>query len=452
MATYTAGCSSVGGFGYAGNFTLYVELANSGGNPNTNISTVWYKVYCSSNGSGSINSAHFEYFELNGTVIKNENVSVSVSSPNAYIPIAEGHIDVGHNADGTKTVSFNAQIRGLTYGVSSSVSGNFTLDTIPRYANLTSLSVSGRTSSSLTLSFTADKNAWIFASLDGGASWLNNGQPFVSNQSSGSFTISSLTSNTTYNVTVLCRAISSTSSLDTRQVISGTTFAQTISTISLSSKSVNHITVSSSCNVAVSSTQYRIKTYGGSYGSYQNSATFSSLTPNTTYVIQVRKIGQASGEAGTAEITVATYQIATISSAPNINHGDNETITYSNPSGGTIAIAIYNTAGTTAYAAYRTCSGNSYTFSFTDTELDSLYKLYGNNNTITVRVYLRTSANNVNYTNYKNITITLTGNQKTGYTNVNGTWKRTKRWVKVDGTWKRCVRWINVNGTWKRCI
>ena len=76
----------------------------------------------------------------------------------------------------------------------------------------------------------------------------------------------------------------------------------------------------------------------------------------------------------------------------------------------------------------------------------------GTSNTLTVRAYLRTTTNNSNYYDYKSITITLTGNQKTGHINVSNTWKRSKKWVNVNGTWKRCVRWVNVNGTWKRCI
>jgi len=83
--------------------------------------------------------------------------------------------------------------------------------------------------------------------------------------------------------------------------------------------------------------------------------------------------------------------------------------------------------------------------------LDSLYKMF-EYNTITVRIYLRTTANNLSYWDYKTVTITLTGNQKTGHINVSGTWKRSKKWANVNGTWKRCVRWININGTWKRCI
>jgi gamma-glutamylcysteine synthetase len=112
-------------------------------------------------------------------------------------------------------------------------------------------------------------------------------------------------------------------------------------------------------------------------------------------------------------------------------------------------IGLYKTDGTTAIAAYRTCTGTSYTFSFTDAELDAIYKLYGNNNSIQARVYLKTANT---YYDYKTITITLKGNQKTMREKVNGTWKRGKVFIKVNGTWKNGVVWEKVNGTWKRGI
>ena len=52
MATYTAGCSAVGGFGYASRFTLVVELSDSGGDSSTNKSTVSYNVYFYNNTGG----------------------------------------------------------------------------------------------------------------------------------------------------------------------------------------------------------------------------------------------------------------------------------------------------------------------------------------------------------------------------------------------------------------
>jgi hypothetical protein len=142
---------------------------------------------------------------------------------------------------------------------------------------------------------------------------------------------------------------------------------------------------------------------------------------------------------------------ATLTNVPNINHGSNLTATYSNPASRSIQIGLFKTDALTALAPYRNCSGTSYTFTFTDTELDNIYKQYGNNNSFQARVYLKT-ANNTSYLDYKTITITLKGNQKTMREKVSGTWKRGKVFIKVNGTWKNGVVWEKVNGTWKRGI
>lgn len=141
--TFSAQCSSVGGFSYAQYFRLYVVLTDRDGNPVTNKSLVDFNVYCQSSGSGSINARHRLYFNINGTTNKDEIVQVDVSSPYAYIQIASGTIEVDHN--GIDKIPFSASIQGQTYGVSASVSGNFTLENIPRYTSITYFSVENLT-------------------------------------------------------------------------------------------------------------------------------------------------------------------------------------------------------------------------------------------------------------------------------------------------------------------
>ena len=181
--------------------------------------------------------------------------------------------------------------------------------------------------------------------------------------------------------------------------------------------------------------------------------TITGLAPNTTYNIRTRIRRADSGlwtESGT--ISGKTKDIAKITKAPNINHGNSLKVEYTNPSGSSLEIGIWKTDGTTMLTGgYRSCSGSSYTFNFTDEELDRIYKLYGNNNQITVRAYLRT-AGNANYLNYKDFTITLKGNQKTLKIKENNSYKRGKLWVKVSNEWKRAVIWTKVNGTWRRGI
>lgn len=228
MATYKQGCSKVGGFSYASNFTLYVILTDRDGNSSTNKSFVDYNVYCQSNGSGSINAKHRRFFSINNSTKIDTTGTINASSPNAYISIASGTIEVQHNNDGTKTIPFSAQIQASSYGVSATINGNFELNKIPRYANLTSLSIKSRTINSITIQFSTDKRANIYCNVNG-SSWLNSGNPFISNTTSGQFTVKfknaestqRLDPNSNYNFNVLARAVDS--GLDTVKAISSTT-------------------------------------------------------------------------------------------------------------------------------------------------------------------------------------------------------------------------------------
>ena len=372
MATYEAQCSAVGSFGYANYFKLYVVLTEVNVNVANNTSQIQYNVYCKSSGSGSIDAKHFKYFNMNDQEFINKTEQVTVSSPNAYIQIASGTTGViTHNVDGTKQVGFSAQIKASSYGVSASLNGVFTLSTIPRYANLTSLAVKSRTVNSITLSYTTDKPAWLFINLNNGESWLNGGEPFKSNTTSGELTIyykdrsstKKLDPNTTYNITVLCRALNRDSEIDTQKNIQAT-----------------------------------------------------------------------------------TYDIARISSLANFEHGNNTTASITNPA----SISSLNLVMKVGdiQILNRTVKAGSNTITFSDTELDSLYKKYGSSNSLTATFVLSGSG----YTNSKTCTVTLKGNQKTVRTNVSSSWKRGKLWTNVNGTWKRGVLWTNVSGTWKRGI
>ena len=201
--TFSTGCSAVGSFNYAGNFTLYVVLTDREGNATSNVSKVDYNVYCQSNGSGSISAKHYKYFSINGSEKINATESVNVSSPYAYISIASGTIEVTHNNDGSKTIPFSAQIKASSYGVSASVSGNFELEKIPRYFSSTpSISASSKTLTSITFKWSTSETC---DKIDYTLNGTNKGQIWTGSATSGTFTINNLNPNTAYSVNVSCR-------------------------------------------------------------------------------------------------------------------------------------------------------------------------------------------------------------------------------------------------------
>jgi len=310
----------------------------------TNTSNVTLKLECR-----SINSSYATYNAnkgltsiIDGTTVKNDK-PVDMRSTNTWQNFGEKTITVTHNADGTysasKSGSFTCTAGTSNYSLTSgSASVTVKPATIPRYAT-SNQSLNSKTTSSIVMNWSSDSTIdYIWYSKDNGASWAG---VDVTDGTSGTYTISGLSANTTYNIKTRVRRKDSQLTTDS-STLSVTTHAKTYPTISLSSRTVNSIVVTSGCNVSVSSTKYRIKTSNGSYGNYQDSATFTGLSPNTSYVIEVYKVGSASGEAGTATISVTTYQIATITSAPHINIGENPTISFTNPSGQHIYVYLEN--------------------------------------------------------------------------------------------------------------
>ena len=98
---------------------------------------------------------------------------------------------VTHNSDGTKSVSASATVTFRAWGKSITVNGSATLPTIPRYANITSFTVSKRDETSVKFSFSAD------ATLDSAKYSKDNGSTWYALPTNN--IVSGLSANTTYN-------------------------------------------------------------------------------------------------------------------------------------------------------------------------------------------------------------------------------------------------------------
>ena len=218
-------------------------------------------------------------------------------------------------------------------------------------------------------------------------------------------------------------------------------------------KTVNSISVNWSTTDARDWTQYSLNggawTNAGDTVTSDNKSgyyTISGLNPNTTYSVKTRcrrTDSQLWSEAGAINIT--TYDIAKISSAPDFIHGNNEIVTITNPgniNNLSLAMKIENTQILT-----RNVSTGNNTITFSDNELDNIYKKYGSSDELTA-TFILTGAG---YTNSKNCKITFTGNHKTIRVNLED-WKRGKVYIKVNETWKHGVVWTKEQGIWKRGI
>lgn len=317
-------------------YEYWIDWNESNVDVSNNTSVVSATVYIKCNAHTSYENNKTSTLTINGQTFRNTlNLNLS---PGTTVALVSGSVTVGHNNDGSQTVTISASSalpNGSGWGPKSgSASALVSLTTIPRYANLTNLSVESKTINTITLKYTTDRPAWLFVNLNNGEDWLNNGEPFVSNTTSGTFTIKFkdrastkyLDPNTNYNITILCRSISRDSGLNTSK-----------------------------------------------------------------------------------NISVSTYDIAKITSAPNINIGSAHTIIWSNPSGVTTNLKLCKIDNSTIID-YGTVTGTSKAITPT---ASTIYALTTNNNTYTARYIITTTANGKSYTNSKDFTFTVTNSNPT---------------------------------------
>lgn len=293
-----------------------------------------------------------------------------------------------HNDDGTSgDVAISAAwYTGMTsssaVGTRMEVYGTITgIPTIPRYTNLY-ISEGTKGSGYFYVNWSASH------SID--ALEYNKGDGWIAADRSTHYFYVGASPNTTYNVQ--CRAKrSGTSVWSYSGSISITTYKTTVASIWQDYKSINSIAVGSSCNVSVSSTRYRIRPSGGSYGDWTTSYEFYNLNYNTTYIIQVEKVAKDSGEVGYAEVRITTHDIARITRCDNFNSNANPYMEYNNS--GNTAILVKLEFNGKAIRKYDMPLSGNYTFNLTDAERTMLYEACPESRTLTVRYVVATLVN-----------------------------------------------------------
>lgn len=134
--------------GGSNGYTLTLNYNQGSQNVAGNYSTVNWELVFSCGQYYYQNSSTIDNFKayINGTCVYNQNRAISFPGQNRAIVIASGSINVGHNADGTKTIgtsaSFSPGKSASYYPGAISCSGALTLSTIPRASVIGTVSFS----------------------------------------------------------------------------------------------------------------------------------------------------------------------------------------------------------------------------------------------------------------------------------------------------------------------
>lgn len=180
-----------------------IEVIEDSTSVSANTSSVTVNAWLGRTGSSSQMTGP----ELNGTVtiagvgsktFKYTSNSGTVSTGQLKLKIGTVYFTVPHGADGTKTISISASFTNDISPQSGSLSAqSMALTAIPRYATVTQ-SVSSKTETSITMKWTSDSTIdYIWYSTNNGSTWTGYN---TADGTSGTYTIGSLSANTTYNV------------------------------------------------------------------------------------------------------------------------------------------------------------------------------------------------------------------------------------------------------------
>lgn len=174
-------------------------------------------------------------------------------------------------------------------------------------------------------------------------------------------------------------------------------------------RSINTISVHWEADSNINAWQHSINGGGWQDCNGGNTYVISNLNPNTTYYIRTRIRRSDSGlwtESG--NISATTYDIAKLSSTDNILILSNKlNYTYTNAARAKVELGIFKTDAETAIINYKEYKNATGTISFTESEIDKIYKMMKNNDDFTVRLYIKSTQNGLSYLNYKDVKIKI---------------------------------------------
>ena len=158
-----------------------------------NTTTISWSLKGAGGGSTYYKSGNFKVV-INGSVVYSSATRIELRNGTT---VASGTFTMSHDNNGNKTFSASAEAGIYYVAVNCSGSGTWTLPQIPRYAT-SNQTLSSKTETSITMNWSSDNVVdYIWYSSNNGSSWTGIN---VADGKSGSYTISGLTANTTYNI------------------------------------------------------------------------------------------------------------------------------------------------------------------------------------------------------------------------------------------------------------
>ena len=178
-----------------GAFYVTVSWNRTGYNATKNEHYISYSVVAH-NTAGKYRTVYIKELTINGNKVYNAPSGTQYYNNNT---ITSGTITIPSSnsaGDGSITVSFRAGV-GTSQSYNLSGSGTWSLDRIPRYATVTQ-TLASKTETEITINWKTDSTPdGVWYSLNNGSTWTG---VYSSTATSGTYTLSNLTANTTYNI------------------------------------------------------------------------------------------------------------------------------------------------------------------------------------------------------------------------------------------------------------
>ena len=405
--------------GYIGNtgyFNVYLRLYakyNSQSIAN-NTTSVSYKsaIYLDGNGTFWSNSGTTKSLYGDGaTGVSNANANGQYGAYETTLNEITG--TVTHDSNGSKTVYTSANFTSTVWGWNTSVDASCVLPTIPRYAT-SNQSLNAKTETTIKMNWSSDNTIdYIWYSKDNGSNWTG---VDVTDGTSGTYTISGLSANTTYTIKTRVRRKDSQLTTDS-SALSVTTYK--VPTNSLNSRTETTIKMNWSVDSTADyiwyskdngSTWTGVDVTDGTSGTY----TISGLSANTTYKIKTRVRRKATQTTyDCSVVSVTTYDFPYCNSTPNFTIGNAVTIGFYNPLGRKLTWEVIGNDGSLIGTNTDT-TGTSYTGLNSSTSINNFYASIPNLKSGTYKIKVTYSSSTKTKTGG---TYSIKGDEKPTFTN-----------------------------------